>query len=53
MSLTMMSEVDWKYYGDDNFRKLLGNAKKPSEVNAEDYAVVHFAGGHGTVWDFY
>jgi len=53
MSLTMMNEVDWKYYGDDAFRKLLGNTKKPSEINPEDYDVVHFAGGHGTVWDFY
>lgn len=48
-----MNAVDWKYYGDDAFRKLLGNTKKPSEINPEDYDVVHFAGGHGTVWDFY
>lgn len=48
-----MDEVNWKYYADPAFRQLLGNTKKPTEVNPEEYDVIHFAGGHGTVWDFY
>ena len=53
LSLGNMNEVDWKYYGDLSFRKLLANTKQASEVYAEYFVVVHFAGGHGTVWDFY
>ena len=48
-----MDEVCWKYYSDPAFRDLIGNTKKPTEVNPEEYDVIHFAGGHGTVWDFY
>ena len=48
-----MDAVNWKYYADPEFRHVLGNTKKPSEINPTDYDVVHFAGGHGTVWDFY
>lgn len=44
--------VDWQYYHDDKFRNLLANTKKPSEVNAADYDVIYYAGGHGVVWDF-
>jgi putative intracellular protease/amidase len=48
-----MDEVTWKCYADTGFRNLLGAAKKASDVNPNDYDVVFYAGGHGTVWDFY
>ena len=44
--------VDWKYYADENFRNKLANTMKPEEVQASDYDVVYYAGGHGVVWDF-
>jgi len=47
-----VSEVDWKYYSDPNFRAKLGNALKPEQVNSSDYRCIYFAGGHGTLWDF-
>lgn len=30
----------------------LANTPKPDEIDAADYAVVFYAGGHGTMWDF-
>lgn len=53
MSLGSMSEEDWKYYADPVYRHHLANTKNPSQVNPDDYDCIHFAGGHGTVWDFY
>lgn len=44
--------IDWEYYHDKTFREKLANTKKPSEINAADYDVIYFAGGHGVIWDF-
>ena len=44
--------VDWEYYADPKFRSKLANTLKPSEVKPEDYFVIYYAGGHGTVFDF-
>ena len=44
--------VDWKYYADETFRNKLADTLKPEEVNASDYDVIYYAGGHGVVWDF-
>lgn len=53
ISLQMMVQpIDWKFYADDEFRNKLATTKKPKEVNADDYNVIYFAGGHGVVWDF-
>lgn len=30
----------------------ISKIKKPAEVNAEDYDIVYFSGGHGTLYDF-
>lgn len=48
----MVSAIDWQYYSDPKFRQKLANTLKPSEVKAEDYKVIYYAGGHGTVFDF-
>jgi putative intracellular protease/amidase len=34
------------------YRQKIENTLKPSEVNPSDYAAIHYAGGHGTMWDF-
>lgn len=34
------------------FVKKLQQTKSPAEVNAADYDVIFFTGGHGTMWDF-
>ncbi len=46
------NEIDWKWYSDPTFRKLLANTLKPSEVKAENYDAIYFSGGHGVVFDF-
>lgn len=52
-SLTMMDDVDRYYYKDVEFRNnALGNTLRPEQINAEDYDLIYFAGGHGTMWDF-
>ena len=33
-------------------RQKVENTMKPSEVKPDDYVAIHFAGGHGTMWDF-
>ncbi|GAF20596.1 MULTISPECIES: type 1 glutamine amidotransferase domain-containing protein [Shouchella] len=51
-SLAEAEEIDWKYYQNPDFMKRLGSTLKPSEINANDYGVIYYAGGHGTIWDF-
>lgn len=41
-----------KYWNDKDFQKKLKNTLTPSEVNYQDYTVIYYAGGHGTMWDF-
>lgn len=48
----MMSELDWKYYQDKDFMTRLGSTLTPDAVRAEDYDIIYYAGGHGTIWDF-
>lgn len=45
---------DATIYNDKNsdFNVSISNIKKASDVNAEDYQIIYFAGGHGTVYDF-
>lgn len=51
-SLAEATEIDWKYYQDASFMARLGKTLKPEEVIPENYQVIYFAGGHGTIWDF-
>ncbi len=49
----MVQPIDWEYYSDSKFRNKLANTLKPEQIKAEDYQVVYYAGGHGTVFDFF
>lgn len=52
-SLTMMDDIDRKYYHDSDFRnRALGNTLRPDQVKADDYDLIYYTGGHGTMWDF-
>ncbi|MBM7642461.1 type 1 glutamine amidotransferase domain-containing protein [Streptococcus loxodontisalivarius] len=52
-SLQNMDETDWKYYSDEDFRdSALANTLSPSQVRADAYDLIYYAGGHGTMWDF-
>lgn len=51
-SLAMADAIDWEWYQNKEFMNRLGNTLKPSEVNANDYMAIYYAGGHGVIWDF-
>lgn len=47
-----MTCIDWKYFGDHEFRNKIAASKSPSEVNSQDYKVIHFSGGYGNYTDY-
>ncbi len=48
----MEDEINKKFWKDATYRDKVENTLMPSEVNPEDYIAIHYAGGHGTMWDF-
>ena len=44
--------INKKFWGNTKYRKKIENTLKPSDIKPEDYAAIHFAGGHGAMWDF-
>ena len=48
----MDDPVNKKFWNDKVYRNKVENTLKPSEVNPKDYIAIHYAGGHGTMWDF-
>ncbi len=40
------------FWGNAEYRQKIENTLNPSEVNPADYVAIHYAGGHGTMWDF-
>lgn len=43
--------INKKFWEDPVYRKKIENSLKPSEVNPANYIAIHYAGGHGAVWD--
>ncbi|PKL80960.1 MAG: type 1 glutamine amidotransferase domain-containing protein [Ignavibacteriae bacterium HGW-Ignavibacteriae-4] len=48
----MDDSINKKFWDNDLYRNKIENTKKPNEVNPDDYIAIHFAGGHGAMWDF-
>ncbi|MGE7717695.1 type 1 glutamine amidotransferase domain-containing protein [Priestia megaterium] len=48
----LFDKISKQYHSDAAFMKELNNSKKLSDVNSDDYNVIYFTGGHGTMWDF-
>jgi putative intracellular protease/amidase len=44
--------INKKFWDNTTYRAKIENTMKPSEVKAEEYSVIYYAGGHGTMWDF-
>lgn len=44
--------INKKFWEDQAFRYKIEHTKTPSEINADDYIAIHYAGGHGSMWDF-
>lgn len=52
-SLASLDATDLAYYTDADFRnKALAQTKSPDQIKAEDYDLIYYTGGHGTMWDF-
>ncbi|GAB2789469.1 type 1 glutamine amidotransferase domain-containing protein [Rhabdobacter roseus] len=50
-SLDLKDDINRTYYEDEAFRQKLDNSLSPAQVNARDYRLIYFTGGHGTMWD--
>lgn len=44
--------VNKKFWENPVYRKKIENTMKPEQVKPEEYIAIHYAGGHGTMWDF-
>ncbi len=51
-SLDLKDELLNSYYQSPGFMQQLHVSKAAAGVNAKEYRVVYFAGGHGAMWDF-
>lgn len=43
--------VNKKFWNDEAYRYKAEHTLKPSEVKPGDYVAIHYAGGHGAMWD--
>ncbi len=41
-----------RFLGDPGLSRKIENTLTPTQVNAEEYAAIIYAGGHGAMWDF-
>ncbi len=48
----MDDPINKKFWDNEVYRNKIENTMKPSDVNPKDYVAIHYAGGHGTMWDF-
>ncbi|MFT3796027.1 antibiotic biosynthesis monooxygenase [Flavobacterium sp.] len=44
--------VNKKFWDNAQYRNKIEHTLKPDEVDPEKYVAIHYAGGHGTMWDF-
>jgi putative intracellular protease/amidase len=50
-SIDLKDEINQKYMEDPVFISKITHSVHPSEIHAEDYRLIYFAGGHGALWD--
>lgn len=48
----MDDPLNASFWNNPKLREQLEQPLDPASLKAEDYAVIYFAGGHGTMWDF-
>ncbi|MFW6347048.1 MAG: type 1 glutamine amidotransferase domain-containing protein [Cyclonatronaceae bacterium] len=44
--------VNREFWEHDTYKAKIDNSLEPYQINPKNYAGIHFAGGHGTMWDF-
>lgn len=50
--LDLKDPVNKSFWENKKYRNKIENTLKPAQVKPENYVAVHYAGGHGTMWDF-
>jgi putative intracellular protease/amidase len=50
-SLDLSDAINAKFWNDPTLRAAVEHTKRASDVSADDYAGIFFAGGHGAMWD--
>src|SRR6056297_1795380 len=48
----MSDPVNKKFWDNEYYQNKVQNTMKPSQINPGEYVAIHYAGGHGTMWDF-
>lgn len=51
-ALDLKDPINKKFWNNKKYRAKVENTMKPAQVNPKDYIAIHYAGGHGTMWDF-
>ncbi|MCE7043459.1 type 1 glutamine amidotransferase domain-containing protein [Dyadobacter sp. CY312] len=50
-SFDLKEETNHKYWEDSVFQSKISNSLTPDQIDARDYRLIYFAGGHGAMWD--
>ena len=50
-SFDLKEEINHQYWEDSTFQSKISNSLTPDEVDARDYRLIYFTGGHGAMWD--
>ena len=50
-SLDLEDGMNAEFWNNPSLRSAVEHTKRPTDVHAEDYAGIFFAGGHGAMWD--
>lgn len=50
--LNLSDPVNKKFWNNSVYKQKIEHTMKPEDVNPDNYAAIHYAGGHGTMWDF-
>lgn len=50
--LNLEDPINKKFWENKKYRSKIEATMKPSEVKADDYDAIFYAGGHGAMWDF-
>lgn len=48
----LKDEVNREFWKNKKYHQKVESTLSPKEVNPTDYVAIHYAGGHGTMWDF-
>ena len=51
-SFDLKDPINKDFWENKKYHRKIEHTLKPSQVNINDYVAIHFAGGHGTMWDY-